>query len=182
MKTTQPTFTSHAATSRRQRGFTLMEVLVSMVVLSIGLLGLAGLQLNGLKNTNSSYQRSQASLLASEMIDRIRANRAGMVAGSYDNLYASAAGGTSASNPVADPNCITNGCSTAELAQYDAFLWQETLSSTLPSGQGRVTGGGANSIFTITVMWDDERTGASGTDCGADPDVDLTCFVVSTRL
>ncbi len=167
---------------RRQRGFTLMEVLVSMVVLSIGLLGLAGLQLNSLKNSNSSYERSQANLLAGEIIDRIRANRVGMVAGNYDDLYSSSTDGTSNTDPETDPGCITAGCTTVELAQYDAFLWQETLENALPSGQGRVVGNGLDSIFTVTILWDDERTGATGVDCGDDPAVDLTCFVMSTRL
>jgi len=51
----------------------------------------------------------------------------------------------------------------------------------LPSGQGTVSGGGANSVFTITVMWDDARTGATGTNCSGDTTVDLTCFTLSTR-
>ncbi|HEC17811.1 MAG TPA: type IV pilus modification protein PilV [Gammaproteobacteria bacterium] len=158
---------------RRQRGFTLMEVLISMVVLSIGLLGLAGLQVNSLKNNNSSYQRSQANLLANEIIDRIRANRAGLEAGYYDDLL-----GTTPT----DPGCISTGCTVQQIAQYDAFLWSGELANRLPSGTGTVTGNGADSVFTITVMWDDERTGATGTACSGDSSVDLTCFVMSTRL
>ncbi|NOX76093.1 MAG: type IV pilus modification protein PilV [Gammaproteobacteria bacterium] len=181
-----PIFTTQSVTAtsplQHQRGFTLMEVLVSMIVLSIGLLGLAGLQLNSLKNSNSSYERSQANLLASEIIDRIRANRVGLAAGDYDDLYSSSTDGTSVSNPVADPGCITVGCTTAELAQYDAFLWQENLKTALPFGRGRVVGNGLGSVFSITILWDDERTGATGVNCGVDHAVDLSCFIMSTRL
>jgi len=134
---------------RRQRGFTLLEVLISMVVLSIGLLGLAGLQVTSLKNNNSSYQRSQANLLANEIIDRIRANRAGLELGYYDDLL----GGT-----ISYQACITSGCTTVqEIADYDAFLWSTEVADRLPLGTGSVTGNGADSIFTITVSWDAKR-------------------------
>ena len=155
-------------------GFTMVEVLVAIVVLSIGLLGLAGLQATGLKNNNSSYQRSQANILANEMFDRIRANRAGMIAGAYDNPYGSGA--------PTDPGCSTTGCTAETMAQFDVYAWETQLAATLPSGTGNITGSGPNSIYTITVMWDDERTGATGTDCGGNPEVDLTCFVVSTFM
>jgi len=157
---------------QRQAGFTLLEILIALIILSIGLLGLAGLQANSLKNNNSAYQRTQASLLANEMLDRIRANRQGLAAGAYDAID---------STTTDDPGCITSGCSSTQMAQYDAHDWSTRLSSLLPSGQGTVSGGGANSVFTITVMWDDARTGATGTACSGDTSVDLTCFTLSTR-
>lgn len=156
----------------RRRGFTLMEVLIAIIVMSIGLLGLASMQANGLKNTTSAYQRSQAILLANEMLDRIRANQVGMYSGAYDHLLDGA---------TSDPGCITTGCSPAQMAQYDAFQWSRRVAALLPSGKGIVTGAGHNSIFTITVMWDDERTGATGTNCSGNPAIDLTCFTLSTR-
>lgn len=158
----------------RQKGFSLLEVLISMLVLAIGLLGLAGLQANGLKNNLSAYHRSQANLLANEFFDRIRANREGLENGNYNAPFS----GSTPSNP----NCISSGCTTAQIAQYDAYEWATLLASTLPSGQGTVTGSGTDSVFTITIMWDDERRGVTGTGCGGDPSVDLTCFVVSTRI
>lgn len=159
-------------TPLRQAGFTLLEILIALIILSIGLLGLAGLQANSLKNNNSAYQRTQASLLANEMLDRIRANRQGLAAGAYDVID---------STTTDDPGCITSGCSSTQMAQYDAHDWSGRLASLLPSGQGTVSGGGANSVFTITVMWDDARTGATGTACSGDTSVDLTCFTLSTR-
>ncbi|HFE32669.1 MAG TPA: type IV pilus modification protein PilV [Gammaproteobacteria bacterium] len=157
---------------QRQAGFTLLEILIALIILSIGLLGLAGLQANSLKNNNSAYQRTQASLLANEMLDRIRANRQGLETGAYDAID---------STSTSDPGCITSGCSNMQMAQYDAHDWSDRLANLLPSGQGTVSGGGANSVFTITVMWDDARTGATGTACSGDTSVDLTCFTLSTR-
>ena len=151
----------------------MVEVLVAIVVLSIGLLGLAGLQTASLKANDSAYQRSQASIMANEILDRMRANAVGLQAGFYDDPYGGGA--------PTDPGCSASGCSVATMAQYDVYYWETALGNTLPSGQGAITGAGAGSIFTITVMWDDDRTGVTGTDCSGDSTVDLTCFVMSTR-
>lgn len=173
-----PHTSAHSYSTRRpartgdQRGFTLIEILIALVVLSIGLLGLAGLQANSLKNNNSAYQRTQASLLANEMLDRIRANRQGLDANAYDSID---------STSTSDPGCITSGCTPTQMAQYDADNWATRLANLLPAGRGRVSGAGADSVFTITVMWDDERTGATGTNCSGDSSVDLTCFTLSSR-
>jgi type IV pilus assembly protein PilV len=158
---------------RKQSGFTMLEVLVAIVVLAFGLLGLAGLQADGLRNNTSAYLRSQATLMAYDMMDRMRANMQGVESGDYDNLM-----GTTPT----DPACITSGCSVSQMAQHDAYEWSQQLAEILPSGQGRVIGNGAGSAFTITVMWDDRRTGATGTNCSGDPAVDLTCFNLSSVI
>lgn len=160
----------------QNKGFSLIEVLVAIVVLAIGLLGLAGLQTTSLKSNNSAYQRSQASLMANEILDRMRANYVGVQAGYYDDPYS---GGT-----PSKPTCIdtTAGCANDDMATYDVYYWETSLGNVLPNGQGAITGSGAGSVFTITVMWDDNRTGVDGTDCSGDPSVDLTCFVMSTRI
>ncbi|MCK4587272.1 MAG: type IV pilus modification protein PilV [Gammaproteobacteria bacterium] len=162
------------SSQHRSHGFTLIEVLVAIVVLSIGLLGLAGLQATSLRNNNSALQRSVASILANDMLDRIRANRDGLIAGDYDTVEPGAFPG--------DPGCVTAtpvGCTTAQMAAYDVFEWGEQLNNLLPSGNGKVEGAGANSVFTITIMWDDNRDGAAGTSCA---NGELTCFSMSTQL
>lgn len=159
--------------NNQQYGFTMLEVLVSIVVLAFGLLGLAGLQADGLRNNTSAYMRSQATLMAYDMLDRMRANSIGVKSGDYDNLL---------DTTPSDPGCIENGCSIAQIAQHDAYEWSQHLAKFLPSGQGRVTGTGSGSVFTITVMWDDRRTGATGTDCSGNPKVDLTCFSLSSII
>lgn len=78
------------AASRRMRGMTLIEVLVAVLVLSIGLLGLAGLQVTVLRSNHSAYLRSQATLLAQDITERLLANRAAALAGEYDDCGANA--------------------------------------------------------------------------------------------
>ncbi|MDH5324191.1 MAG: type IV pilus modification protein PilV [Gammaproteobacteria bacterium] len=158
--------------ANRQRGMTMIEVLVAVFIMAVGLLGIAGMQVKSMKYNTSAYARSQAQLLANDMLDRLRSNRAGVKLGHYNNLFASA---------PTDPGCISSGCTLVELAQYDAFQWSNLLDQTLARGQGKVVHN-ADDTFTITVMWDDYRTGASGTACSGDPAVDLSCFSVSSRL
>jgi len=156
------------------QGFTLIEVLVTLVVLAIGLLGLAGLQASSLKHNNNAYQRTQATLLAYDILDRMRANPMGIEARSYDSVDTGIS--------LTDPGCINTSCTPAQLATSDAFEWAARLTAALPSGRGIITGTADNAPFTVTVMWDDMRTGATGTNCDpTDPD-DMTCFSITGQV
>ena len=151
---------------RRARGFTLLEVLVAFLVLSIGLIGLAGLQLSGVQNTRDAYYGTQAVVLAEDMADRMRANLKGVTDDKYDN-------GTASSTS----SCVASGgCTTTQMAGHDIFLWNALLARELPSGQGIAcvdstpndgTGSGspscdgAGSVYAVKVWWDDDRN--SGT-------------------
>lgn len=125
------------------RGFTLLEVLVAIVVLSIGLLGLAGLMASSLKNSHSAYQRTQATWLAYDALDRMRANRQVALAGGYNLALGAAPGGSA-------------------LAATDLGEWDAALANTLPAGDGSiaVAAGGA---VKIIVQWNDTR-GTGGND------------------
>lgn len=114
----------------RPSGFAMLEVLISILVIAFGLLGLAGLQGFSIRNNHNAYLRSQATLFAYDIADRIRANRSGFDNGKY-NLGAAA--DTAACHPSGTPS----GCSTGEMAGYDLFTWGQTLRQ-LPSGQGVV--------------------------------------------
>ncbi|HHH47200.1 MAG TPA: type IV pilus modification protein PilV [Thiotrichales bacterium] len=158
----------------KARGFTMMELLVSILVLSVGLLGLASLQTTGLRHNASAWQRTLATELAADMADRIRANSLGANKGNYDNIQ-----------PGAHTDCLTQngGCATpAAVADADAAQWFAALANRLPGGTGSVTGtaiaGGDARRFTIRVMWDDERRGVTGRNCSGNPAVDLTCFTM----
>ena len=142
----------------RERGFSLVEVLVALMVLSIGLLGLAALQTTGLRLNHQSYQRTQATLNAYDIIDRIRANPGGMSAGVYDNIDLSP-------NPSAIDCMAPAGCTTAEMADYDIGEWKDSLTNLLSQGQGGICRGtltlspyacavnlGAT-LFTVRVTW-----------------------------
>ncbi|MHB8473214.1 MAG: type IV pilus modification protein PilV [Gammaproteobacteria bacterium] len=158
----------HLMTTKPSRGFTLLEILIALLILSVGLLGLAGLQVNGLHSNQDSYYLTQAMAQAYDMADRMRANRVGYTAGSYDNI--------DTTTPT-DPGCITTGCSSANMAVYDRYQWNTANANVLPSGKGSVTTSG--NIRIITVMWDQLRNGVLGTACSGDPTKDLTCFKTS---
>jgi len=146
-------------------GFAMMQVLITILVLSFGLIGLVTLQANSYRNTHSAYLRSIATLQAYDIADRIRSNQNGVTAGVYDSI----------TGIPSDPGCISLNCSISQLAQYDARQWNTDNGRLLPSGQGTVTRSG--NTFLIRVMWDDERRGVSGTNCSNSAS-DLKCFSV----
>ena len=130
--------------ARTECGFSLLEVLIAIVILAIGLLGVARLQANSIGFNHGAYLRSQATLQISDMADRMRSNMPGVAAGNYDAL---------AGTPADPGGCLSTGCTPAQMAQYDAFDWNTSNANQLPDGAGTVTGSGAGSLFTITVTW-----------------------------
>jgi type IV pilus assembly protein PilV len=158
---------------RLQSGFTLLEVMIALVIFSIGLLGLAGLQAGGLRSNSQAQLRTIATIQAYDMAERIRSNPRGVEDGNYNAF--------DVATPTAG-DCISNTCTGAEMATYDYYEWELTNQSVLPAGHGTVTsasvGGGATRLFTITVMWDEERTGVTGTNCSGNPAVDLKCYTM----
>lgn len=128
-----------------QSGFTLLEVLVAVVVLSLGLLGLAGLQAATLRNNQIAYYRGIAVQQAYDMADRIRANQIGARNGAYDNLDALT---------PADPDCLGNACTPAQIAVADHAIWNGNNANMLPGGVGTVSIN-ADGAFLITVSWNE---------------------------
>lgn len=143
----------------KNSAFTLIEVLIAMLVFALGLLGLAGLQARGIRNNLSSYHRTQATQLAYDMADRMRANpdEAGNGAASAYITQDPAA-----ATEQADCMTISSTCTTADMAVNDLFLWNQDISNTLPSGSGAIAVNGA--VFTITINWDDNRDGFVDSD------------------
>lgn len=138
----------HLPSKPRQLGFTLLEVLVAIAILSIGLLGLAGLQATGLQANHSAYLRTQASVLSYDIIDAIRANREAARSSQYDIAL-------NAESP--DPE-------SESIPDQDVAAWRTNLANALPDGKGAITtvvraDGGVT--LTITVQWDDTRAGGS---------------------
>jgi type IV pilus assembly protein PilV len=135
---------------KRLSGFTLIEVLISLVVLAIGLLGLAALQAEGLKNNQNAYARSQATQLAYDLADRIRANLAAK--SSYTTIDPSTA------TTVA--SCTTTaGCNAAQMAQNDLYEWYSALTDALPLGVGTIAVDASGKIYTVSVRWDEDHDG-----------------------
>jgi type IV pilus assembly protein PilV len=145
------------------KGFTLLETLVALIVLSVGLLGVAGMQIVGLRANMSAASRTQASYLADDIIDRMRANNTAARTHAYDvALGATLAGSTT--------------------AQLDVQAWVAELQS-LPTGQGSIAVDATTNIATVTIQWVDSRGGDTSLCSGANL---ITCapitFTTSTQL
>jgi type IV pilus assembly protein PilV len=140
---------------RKDRGFTLIEALVALVVLSIGMLGIAALCIEALRASRAALVRTEAVTLATDMADRIRANRSAGAA------YAGAAA------DAANVDCEAGGvgCSPAELAAHDLFIWGEAIGAALPEGTGAVThvdvdpDDGTPAVYEVTVTWTEPGQG-----------------------
>lgn len=134
----------HHNKGRRVAGFTLVEMLVSLVITSVGLLGVAKLALGTVQANDSALMRSQATVLMQQIIENMRANRDLALAGNY-NI---ALGATPAGSGIA----VT-----------DLAAWKDAMQAQLPSGQGSVTTtqetnpatGGFETVAIVTVQWDD---------------------------
>ena len=151
-----------------QQGFSLLEVLVSILILSIGLTGVALLQAKSIRYNHLAYLRSISVSQAENMIERIKSNETAFNSGFYDN----------AQGIPANPTCVT--CTEAEMAQKDLYYWNTMNAILLPSGQGSVVRNGTQ--HRVTIYWDAQKTGATGTNCSNDPSVYLACMTVEVRL
>jgi len=127
-----------AGMCHRSRGFSLLEVLVALLVLAIGLLGLASLQTLSIKFNHQSYEHTQATLLAYDILDRMRANPTGN--------YAVAI-------PASDPGCTGTGatCTPNNMALHDLYHWGKAIEASLAGGIGAVTV--SNGIADTTLSW-----------------------------
>lgn len=124
---------------RSSAGFSLVEVLVALVLLSIGLLGLAGLQTRGVRDNHGAYLRTQAILCAKDLVDRMRANRGAAIAGAYD----------------VDFGVLAETGST--IAAQDLSQWQASLALLPGPGQARVAVNQTTRRVSVDISWDDSR-------------------------
>lgn len=127
-------------------GFTLLEVLISMVVLAVGLFGLAGLQVMSVRSNTSAYYRSIASMMAYDIMDRMRANPVGLAAGDYDDV----------NNAADNPSCAAGGvdCSTQQLAFNDLNEWlnKPYKLAQLPGSSASITKVAINGLDPVTGL------------------------------
>ncbi len=130
--------------SRRIDGFTLIEVLVALVIMSVGMLGIAGLYVHSMQAGRTSILHHNAVTLAGDIADRIRANPT--AAAAYTAVGA-------------DNNCVLGGidCTPAEMAANDIFTWDQQAVDTLPTGTVTIVfdNGVAPPEYEITVAWEE---------------------------
>jgi type IV pilus assembly protein PilV len=140
----------------RQEGATMIEVLVTILVLAVGLLGLSATQVMSLKNGNNAHHRYMAALAAHEMAERMRANPDGVELASYD--------GKTVDGSETDVAC-SSSCSASNLANMDLYEWGQVISTNLPAGEGEIDRVGRT--ITLTVTWNEQHTGENrGTAAG----------------
>ena len=132
-------------TTRTERGFSLIEVLIALIIMSVGMLGIASLYVHSMQAGRTSLFRHNAVTLAGDVADRMRANPTGA------NAYTAPLG--------LDNNCIDGGtnCSNTQMAAQDILQWQEQADDTLPAGA--VTIGFDNTVnppvYTIAITWNE---------------------------
>lgn len=132
--------------NRHQSGFSLVEVLIALVIMSVGMLGIAGLYVQSLQAGRTSLFRHNAVTLAGDVADRIRANPRG--AATYELAGV-------------DNNCVagTTTCTPAQMAQNDVLLWEAQAEDTLPNGGVAIdftAGAGVTPpTYQIIVSWDE---------------------------
>lgn len=152
------------------KGFSLLEVLITILVVSFGLLGMAALIVSGARSNNVAHYRSIASKQTADIADRMRANLAGVLAGSYNSLAASV--------PADIPNCKTATCTEAQMATFDHAQWNTANATLLPDGKGTVTGTLATG-FEVNMMWTEKEMSAdddANSNCPSGTPSKTRCF------
>lgn len=174
----------------RARGTSLVEVLVTMVLVALTMLGLLAIQLRSFVYQADSWERRDAAVIATTFVDRVMANFAGFEAGEYAGLNFDP-GDTLGAQPACD---LGTGCTPAQIAERDWFLLTSDVSRRLPDGGVFVdtpAASGAQPALQITVAWRDPQRADSrqgiDTTVAVDPacnglvtDVQLRCLTIST--
>jgi len=150
--------------SGHNRGFSMVELRVAVLIMGVGILGVTGLQVVSLQNNRDALLRSEALQLAYDILDRMRINRTGSYGGvNYED------------GPSGSADCTANNCSVGQMTAFDLALWKCRLGSHnedstcdnlrgsgvlptlseqpgLPDGQGRIAVGG-DDLVTVSIRW-----------------------------
>lgn len=156
---------------RRHQGFTLIEVLVTIFILALGLIGFLQMDIYASQKARGTFYSSTAGLLTTEYSERMYANQVGVLDGYYDTVDSSLW-------DTAPTNCAENSCTPQQLAAYDQWEWLQKIKVQLPwegddySNRVSVSGNGASGELTLTARW---------LEVGA-PDNDIASFSIDVDL
>lgn len=136
-----------------QRGFSMIEVLITLVIIATALFGTAGLQLYAMRMNQSGQFRTQAIFLASDIAERMEANRRAAIDGSYRLPLTTKAGSAAA-------DCASSDCGETALAEWDLAQWGNSIFTLLPGASWQITRtiAGNPSTYEIVINWTDRRT------------------------
>lgn len=144
----------------------MIESMVTIVIISFGLLGIVGLLVSGISSANMSQMRTTAVSLANEIAEKMRANQTGVtesIKGSNGYIVSDAA--ASAPNKICRPQGSTtlpDSCSPMEMATYDIYEWKDRIEKALPNGRGSIIRlGTTNAVFEIRVNWLEDKKSAN---------------------
>lgn len=148
-----PVFRIQTPAPHGMRGFSMIEVLVTLLIISLALLGTAGLQAYSMRLSQGGQFRTQAVFLAADLAERMEANKPAAVAGNYVVAQSSV---PSAVNTT----CLDGACAPAVMATFDLSQWENAIAATLPQSSWTVaqTVIGNPTTYTITVSWVDRRS------------------------
>lgn len=154
-----------------QRGATLMEILVTLFVLAIGLLGVAGMQSAGLRQSAITGMDTQVQVLVQDLAETILAND---VAGEGHYAFAEVP-------QTMGADCMAAPCNRAQLAQYNVWRWAQMVGNSLPDYELSISHSPADSAYTIVLTWDSAREGEDyeAADCALDDSLNPGCFAMS---
>jgi len=153
-----PLHSRSSGTAASQNGVGLIEVLIALIVLSVGFLAAATIQISSMRSNQQSRTDAQALVLVGDMMDRMRSNPAGVAAGLYDNKTTST---------LTAPTCLSTSCTSTQMAAVDLFEWSANFESlrsdtnfvplmpSAPDGSA-ATGTISNPVaglYTVSVNW-----------------------------
>ena len=130
-------------------GFTLVEVLVSLTILALGLLGITAMQTSSLRFNNAALLDSQAQFLLNDMVERIRANNS---VNTYLITY------TEELDPLA-VDCAVNTCNSNQMAQWDMNQWRSNVVAALPQGESQILFNPLNRVYVVSIRYDWSQLG-----------------------
>ncbi len=144
---------------KHEQGFSMLEVLIAMLIILIGILGTAGIQMLAVQSTGWAQYQSQAALLASSMGAAMRQNTAYWAVTAPSSTIT--INGTSISPTIAAGTCGSGVCSPSEQAGYDLSNWGSAVAKALPSGTATVDCPNTNTpvTCTLTITWNASSTG-----------------------
>lgn len=165
-------------TGKQQRGVGLIEVMIALLVLAIGVLGYAGMQLTALKAAEDANNRAQATLLGQDALERFLANEAAMA--SYTNVKNWPDESTT---PGEKPNglndCITSSCNTDDLASWDIDMLAWQAANRLPGGMIAIDEcQHATGISCVVISWNEDKPSDCMTNDGVNTDEGTSCVVL----
>ena len=158
---------------RKQAGATMIEILITVIVIAVGLLGLASLQAVSLRQTVNSQMGVQAQLLVQDLAEMIIAFDV-EAEGAYEFAAVPAAMGT---------NCVTSACTKAQMAQYNVWSWAQNMSPVLPSYALSIGFDEPNRAYEIALSWNADRVDPYvASTCTAADGLNPGCFAMLVEL